>query len=155
MMKTFSNSTCYYLNIFYIPFIFYYWQQVLFTLRISSLLSPLNDAFFSFLLKLNSHHLYTFTSLLQQTLKQNQCASHNCYSVKNILKLLAFKWLLNEVLLETKLSEVMLIWWFVSVKSIRPFLKFSFFNMFFQMIPLVISTSLEKLNLFHLQISLW
>ena len=155
MMKTFSNSTCYYLNIFYIPFIFYYCQQVLFTLRISSLLSLLNDAFFSFLLKLNSHHLYTFTSLLQQTLKQNQCASHNCYSVKNILKLLAFKWLLNEVLLETKLSEVMLIWWFVSVKSIRPFLKFSFFNMFFQMIPLVISTSLEKLNLFHLQISLW
>ena len=145
------------MNIFYIPFIFYYWQQVLFTLKISSLLSPLNDGFFSFLLKLNQeiHHLYTFTSLLQQTLKQNQCASHNCYSVKNMLKLLAFKWLLKELLLETKLSEVMLIWWFVSVKSIRPFLKFSFFNMFFQMIPLVISTSLEKLNLFHLQISLW
>ena len=47
---------------------------------------------FSFLLKLNSHHLYTFTSLWQQTLKRNYRASHNCYSVKNVLKLLAFKW---------------------------------------------------------------
>ena len=47
---------------------------------------------FSFLLKLNSHHLYTFTSLWQQTLKRNYRASHNCYSVKNMLKLLAFKW---------------------------------------------------------------
>ena len=32
------------MNTFYIRFIFYYWQQVLFTLRVSSLLSPLNDA---------------------------------------------------------------------------------------------------------------
>ena len=29
---------------FYISFIFYYWQQVLCTLRVSSLLSPLSDA---------------------------------------------------------------------------------------------------------------
>ena len=44
IMKTFSNSTRSYLDIFYIPFIFYYCQQVLFTLRVSSLPWPLNDA---------------------------------------------------------------------------------------------------------------
>ena len=32
------------MNIFYIPFILYYCQQVLFTLRILSLLPPLNGA---------------------------------------------------------------------------------------------------------------
>ena len=78
MMKTFSNTIRQYLNIFYIPFIFHYWEHFLFTLTVSSLLSPLNDAsggivnderFFSFLLKLNSHHPSTFTSPLQQTLK--------------------------------------------------------------------------------------
>ena len=84
-----------------------------------------------FLLKLNSNHPNTFTSLLQQTLKHNQHASNNCDSVKNMLKPLAFKWLLNELLLETKLTEVMLIWWFVSNKFIKPFLKFSFLICFF------------------------
>ena len=50
-MKTFSNifhsTFCWgrkYLNIFYISFIFYCWQQVLFKLIVSSLLSTLNDA---------------------------------------------------------------------------------------------------------------
>ena len=133
------------MNIFYIPFIFYYWEQVLFTLRVSSLLSPLNDAsggivddegFFNFLLKLNSHHPNTFISPLQQTLKQNQQASNNCYNVKNMLKRVAFKWLLNELLLETNLPEVMSIWWFVSIKFIRPFLKFSFLICFFKRFPL-------------------
>ena len=52
----------------------------------------------------------TFTPPLQQTLKQNHRPSHNCDSVKNILKLLAFKWLLNQLLLKTECSEVMLIW---------------------------------------------
>ena len=33
------------MNLFYIPFTFYYLQQILFTLRVSSLLSILNDAF--------------------------------------------------------------------------------------------------------------
>ena len=33
---------------FYIPFIFYYCQQVLFTLRVSSLQSALNEAFVDF-----------------------------------------------------------------------------------------------------------
>ena len=32
------------MNIFYIELIFYYYQRVLFTLRVSSLLSPLNSA---------------------------------------------------------------------------------------------------------------
>ena len=127
------------MNIFYIPFIFFYWEQVLFTLRVSSLLSPLNDAsggiaddesFFSFLLKLNSHHPDTFTSPLQQTLKQNQRASNNCYIAKTMMKPLTLKWPLNEFLVWTKSSKVMLIWWFVSIKFIRPILKFCFFKWF-------------------------
>ena len=50
-MKTFSNifrSSFFWgrhqFNIFYTQLIFYYCQQVLFKLRVSSLLSPLNDA---------------------------------------------------------------------------------------------------------------
>ena len=56
---------------------------------------------FSFLLKLNSHHPHTFTSALQQTLKQNHGALHNCNSAKTMLKPSAFKKLLNESLVET------------------------------------------------------
>ena len=80
---------------------------------------------FTFLLKLNSHHPYTFTPHLQQTLKQNHRALHNFYRVKNMLKLLAFKWPLNKLLLEKEWSEFMLIWWFVSIRFIKSFLKFS------------------------------
>ena len=43
-----------------------------------------------------------FTSPLQRTLKQNHRASLSCYSVRNMLKFLAFKWLLNELLFETE-----------------------------------------------------
>ena len=43
-----------------------------------------------------------FTSPLQRTLKQNHRASLSCYSVTNMLKFLAFKWLLNDLLLETE-----------------------------------------------------
>ena len=50
LMKTFSNifgsTFCWdrrYINIFYIPFIFYYCQQFIFTLQVPSLLLPLND----------------------------------------------------------------------------------------------------------------
>ena len=64
---------------------------------------------------------YTFTSPLYQTLKQNYRDSHNCYSVKNM----AFLWLLDELLLETEWSEV-IIWWFVSIKLIKYFFIFSF-----------------------------
>ena len=105
---------------------------------------------FIFLLKLNSQYSYTCTSLLQQTLKQN-----HCYSVKNMLKFLPFKRLLNELLLETNWFEVMLIWLFVSINFIRSFFKILFFDIFIQTIPLVISTLPETLSLFQLQISLW
>ena len=44
--------------------------------------------------------LYTFTSPLQQTLKQNHRASHNWYIVKNMLNFLVFKWLLDKPLLK-------------------------------------------------------
>ena len=56
---------------------------------------------FSFLLKLNSHYPHTFTSPFQKTLKQNHPASHNWYSVKNMLQPFAtvsiqkaFKWVI-------------------------------------------------------------
>ena len=91
---------------------------------------------FSFFLKLSSYHPYTFTSPLQKTLKQNHRASHNCYRVKNMSKLLAFKWLLNELLPEIEWSKVMLMWWFVSSKFLRSFLKFSFLISLFKRFPL-------------------
>ena len=146
------------MNIFYILFLFYYCQQVLFTLRVSSLLSPLNDASGDIAVDKGSFqfsHDTEFISPLQQTPKQNHHVQLNCYSIKNMLKPLAFKWLFNELLLETEWSEVMLIWWFFSIKFIRSFSKFSFLNLLFQAIPLVASTSLEKLSLFYLQISFW
>ena len=95
-------------------------------------------ALFSFLLDLNLYHAYMFRSPLKQTLKQNHLALHNCYNVKNMLKLFAFKWLLNELLLETEWLEVMLIWKFVSIKFIKSFFKILFFNIFIQTIPHVI-----------------
>ena len=81
------------------PIFFYYCQQVLFTLRVSSLLSPLNHASGDIVVDDGSFQFSPeaeFTSPLQQILKQNHGASLNCYSVKNMLKLLAFKWLLKE-----------------------------------------------------------
>ena len=45
---------------------------------------------------------FTFTSPLQKTLKEDHSTFHNSYSVKNMLKLLTFKWLLNQILLEEK-----------------------------------------------------
>ena len=82
----------------------------------------------AFTVERNTHththtHTHTFASLLQQSLKQNNRASHNCCSVKNMSKLLVFKWLLNKLLLEIERSEAMLIWWFVPIKFIRSFLK--------------------------------
>ena len=55
-----------------------------------------------------------------------------------MLKLFAFKWLLNELLLETEWLEVMLIWKFVSIKFNKSFFKILFFNIFIQTIPHVI-----------------
>ena len=70
-------------------------------MRFALILLMMRDLF-SFLQKLNPDYTYTFTSPLQQTLKQDHHASHSYYSVKDILKLLAFKWLLNEFLLDIK-----------------------------------------------------
>ena len=84
-----------------------------------------------FLLKLSSHHPYRFTSRFQQTLTQNHRASRNWYSLNNMLKRLAFKWLLNKLLLEIEWSEVKLIWWFISIIFTKSFRKF-FFNIFIQ-----------------------
>ena len=102
------------MNTFYIPSIFYYFQQFLFTFRVSSLLSPLNDAsgdivddegscqIVKFLLKLNSHHP------CDKKLKQNQSASQNCYNVKNTLSIqMPFK----QVIAWNRMFHL-LIWWF-------------------------------------------
>ena len=53
----------------------------------------------SFLLKLTSHHLYTFTFPLQQKLKQNHRAFAQLLLCSKQVKLLAFKWLIEKLLL--------------------------------------------------------
>ena len=65
-------------------------------IKFSSLLSSLNDASVgivddegSFEVSLKAE----FTSFFQQTPKKNHCTLHNCNIIKNMLKLLAFKWL--------------------------------------------------------------
>ena len=61
----------------------------------------------------------------------NQHTPHNCYSIKNMLKLLVFIRVLNELLLETEWSEVIIIWWFGLIKFIRSFLTlFSLISLF-------------------------
>ena len=85
-----------------------------------------------FLLKLDDEGSFAFslkaefTLPLHQKLKQNHCTLQNCYSDKSMLRLLAFKWLYNQLLVEAECSEVVLIWWFAPVKSIRFFFKFTF-----------------------------
>ena len=74
---------------FYMSFIFYFCQQALFELRVSSLLSLIDDASvdivddegsfqFSPEGELASPLYVRFTSPLQQTLKQNHRALYNC-----------------------------------------------------------------------------
>ena len=60
--------------------------------------------------------------LLSFPLKRN--SHHSCNRYWN--KLLAFKWFLYELWREKEWSEVMFIWWFFSIKSIRYLLQFSF-----------------------------
>ena len=64
--------------------------KTLYTLRASLSLSSSNDVSadtvddvgsFEFLLKLSSHHPYTFTPPLQQTLTQQHRVSHNYFSI--------------------------------------------------------------------------
>ena len=93
----------------------------------------------NFPLKLNSHHPCTFASSLQQTPKQKPIFAQLLQYSQKMLKLLAFKCFLNDILLERKFSEVMLIWLFVSIKSIT---SFSIFFFFFLKIPILILASL-------------
>ena len=62
---------------------------------------------------------------------------------QNILKVLAFKYFVNNVLLETERTKVMLIWRLVSIECITSFSKFSFWYLFSND-SLLISTSLGK-----------
>ena len=58
---------------------------------------------------------------------------------KHMLKLLTFKWVLNELLLETNLSEVMLIWWFADLSQLNLldlFWNSLFEYVFFKLFPL-------------------
>ena len=73
----------------------------------SPLLSTLNDAsgdiiddegFLQFFPEAEFTSLLQVQITLEQTLKQNHRALHNSYNVKNMLKLLAFKWLLKQVI---------------------------------------------------------
>ena len=135
----FRSTFCWdrqYLNIFGIPFIFYYCQQIMFTSSKSFFFTITIKwcfcwycswcGFFSVFTWSWIYITIKFISPLQQTLTQNHRSSHKCYSVKIMLKLVAFKWLLNELLVKTEWSDVMLIWWFVWIKLIRSFLKVSF-----------------------------
>ena len=118
---------------FCIPFIFYHFQQVLFTVRFSSLLSPLNDASikvvdddgsFQFSPEFTSPfyvHITLAMFLLPLQYWSRIPVFTRYESVKDILNFLALKWLLNELLLETEWSEVMFIWCFVWIKFIRSF----------------------------------
>ena len=104
---------------------FYCWEQVLFTLRFSLLLS-LNDAFVDSVEDEGSFKFSPkaeFTSPLQQTLKQNHCASRNSISVQ-------------------KANE----------RTDFVFFKILFVNTFIQTIPCNFDF-IGKLSHFHLQIS--
>ena len=98
--------------LFFTLFIFCYCQQDLFILKVSSLLSPLNEA------ELTSY-LYIHITLATDTEVEWPCLTQ-------LLKLLVSKKLFKELLFETEWSGVMLVWLFVSIKSTRTFLKFYF-----------------------------
>ena len=98
--------------LFFTLFIFCYCQQDLFILKVSSLLSPLNEAEFT-------SYLYIHITLATDTEVEWPCLTQ-------LLKLLVSKKLFKELLFETEWSGVMLVWLFVSIKSTRTFLKFYF-----------------------------
>ena len=96
---------------------------------ILSLILLMTWLLFSFLLKLNSHHTYTFTSPLQQTLKQDHRTAATLLASWNSSIQVVFKGVIGEW------WEVMLLWWFVWIKFIKSFLKFSFLIFLFKRIP--------------------
>ena len=138
-------------------------DKILFTLRASLLLSSssndvsddISEDEGSFEIFLNTEftsHMYLHIALAIEADAASSCFAQLLQYSQNILKLLTFKSFLNDVLPETEFSEVKLIWWFVSIKSITSFSKL-FFGIFFQTMSLLISTSLRKQSLFHLHTS--
>ena len=53
----------------------------------------------------------------------------------NLFVMKSFSNIFNELLLETEWPEVILLWWFVSIKFIKSFLKFSFLMFLFKRFP--------------------
>ena len=96
---------------------------------ILSLILLMTWLLFSFLLKLNSHHTYTFTSPLQQTLKQDHRTAATLLASWNSSIQVVFKGVIGEW------WEVMLLWWIFWIKFIKSFLKFSFLIFLFKRIP--------------------
>ena len=100
-----------YWNIFFISFVFYYYQQVLFTIRVSSLSWPLSDASGDIInddssLQFSPETEFPSTSYAQITLAidteaESPCFAQllECYKLVEALHLHGF---LNELLLETE-----------------------------------------------------
>ena len=96
-------------------------DKILFTLRASLLLSSSSndvsadisddEGSFEFFLKAEfTSHMYIHITLAIDTEAAASCFAQLLHYFQNILKLLAFKSFLNDVLPETEFSEVMLIW---------------------------------------------
>ena len=102
----------------------------------------------SFLLKLNFHHPCKFTSPLQKAVKQNHHTLHNCYSVKNMLKLLVYiQMALKPVAPWNKMlrSHVNLV--ICLVKFMISIFTLSFLISLFRRFPFWFQTLLEKLSI--------
>ena len=147
------------MNIFYVPFIVYYCQQALFTLGVSLLLSLLNDASVDIVVEEDSFQFspeakFTLHLCVHVTLATDTEAKspYNCYNVKNMLKLLPYKWFLNKLLLEAEWIEVMLISSQLNLLNLFLNSRFWYLN---SNDSLAVLTSLEKLSLFLLQTSSW
>ena len=79
--------------------------------------------------------LYVGITISTDTDPATSCFAQLLQYSQNILKLLAFKYFLNEVLLKTECTKVMLISWFVWIECITSFSKFSFLISFFKWFP--------------------
>ena len=108
-------------------------DKILVTLRASFILLSSNDASadisdgdgsFDFSLKTEfTSHLYIHVTLVIDTETATSYFAQLLQYSQNILKLLASKCFLNDVLLESEYSEIMLILWFVSIKYHYIFFK--------------------------------
>ena len=129
------------LNIIHTQFFF----LILYTLRASLLLSSSNDASADIVDDEDSFEFspkveFTTPLYFHITIATNIEAVASWFAQlfpysQNIWKLLTFKCFLNDVLLETEWSKIMLIWWLVSIKCITSFSKFSFLISFFKRFP--------------------